>query len=224
MQAQTSHHSPNSNENDVFFQRAMEALAVTSLNTDTLDPVIKELLYRVRGISSDNSALSVHNDTAQNSLGNSIHEYPTDSTSFQVQAMIDKMNTAENNKSLDNIYDVSNNSMISTDSQYRSIDTSQLNHALLGSSSQYVVCNKCDMEFTRQSDLKRHEKTHMSVGPHICSQCGKDFARKDSLKRHANTMQCKKNREKLQNEYFGQDVDLVIKQIQQQSNVPNDSS
>lgn len=56
------------------------------------------------------------------------------------------------------------------------------------------ICSTCQMEFSRSSDLRRHEKIHLSILPNICTQCGKGFGRKDSLKRHFNTLACKRNR------------------------------
>ncbi|CCH57835.1 hypothetical protein TBLA_0A00350 [Henningerozyma blattae CBS 6284] len=58
-------------------------------------------------------------------------------------------------------------------------------------------CNECFLTFKRSSDVRRHERTHLTVVPHICKECGKGFARKDALKRHANTLTCKRNRNKL---------------------------
>lgn len=55
------------------------------------------------------------------------------------------------------------------------------------------LCSKCSMSFRRSSDLKRHEKQHLSVPPNICHLCGKGFARKDALKRHLGTLTCKRN-------------------------------
>ena len=57
-------------------------------------------------------------------------------------------------------------------------------------------CAKCSMCFRRSSDLKRHEKQHLSIPANICSYCGKGFARKDALKRHMGTLTCKRNAEK----------------------------
>lgn len=58
-------------------------------------------------------------------------------------------------------------------------------------------CSQCDLVFFRSSDLRRHEKAHSLILPHICPQCGKGFARKDALKRHHDTLTCKRNRNKL---------------------------
>ncbi|EGW32757.1 uncharacterized protein SPAPADRAFT_149927 [Spathaspora passalidarum NRRL Y-27907] len=58
------------------------------------------------------------------------------------------------------------------------------------------LCDKCSMSFRRSSDLKRHEKQHLSIPPNICELCGKGFARKDALKRHMGTLTCKRNSEK----------------------------
>lgn len=58
-------------------------------------------------------------------------------------------------------------------------------------------CSLCDLVFFRSSDLRRHEKAHSLILPHICSRCGKGFARKDALKRHFNTLTCDRNRKKL---------------------------
>ncbi|RCK54994.1 Transcriptional regulator MET32 [Candida viswanathii] len=57
-------------------------------------------------------------------------------------------------------------------------------------------CDKCPMSFRRSSDLKRHEKQHLSIPPNICEFCGKGFARKDALKRHVGTLTCKRNADK----------------------------
>lgn len=60
-------------------------------------------------------------------------------------------------------------------------------------SSRKFLCEKCSMSFRRSSDLKRHEKQHLSIPPNICELCGKGFARKDALKRHMSTLTCKRN-------------------------------
>ena len=46
-------------------------------------------------------------------------------------------------------------------------------------------CDKCDMEFQKQSNLKRRVNTaHQDVGGLECTACGKVFKRKDNLLRH----------------------------------------
>lgn len=50
---------------------------------------------------------------------------------------------------------------------------------------QLYSCDKCDMEFQKQSNLKRHVNTaHQDVGSLECTACGKVFKRKDNLLRH----------------------------------------
>lgn len=65
-----------------------------------------------------------------------------------------------------------------------------------GEDSRKFLCSKCSMSFRRSSDLKRHEKQHLTIPPNICELCGKGFARKDALKRHMGTMTCKRNGDK----------------------------
>ncbi|CAK7892290.1 hypothetical protein CAAN3_01S09340 [[Candida] anglica] len=65
-----------------------------------------------------------------------------------------------------------------------------------GEESRKFSCEKCLMSFRRSSDLKRHEKQHLSIPPNICELCGKGFARKDALKRHMGTLTCKRNADK----------------------------
>ncbi|KAK6457178.1 uncharacterized protein RJT20DRAFT_134467 [Scheffersomyces xylosifermentans] len=62
--------------------------------------------------------------------------------------------------------------------------------------SRKFLCTKCSMSFRRSSDLKRHEKQHLTIPPNICELCGKGFARKDALKRHMGTLTCKRNADK----------------------------
>lgn len=63
-------------------------------------------------------------------------------------------------------------------------------------SDRKFLCDKCSMSFRRSSDLKRHEKQHLTIPPNICELCGKGFARKDALKRHMGTLTCKRNADK----------------------------
>ena len=44
-------------------------------------------------------------------------------------------------------------------------------------------CSICDQLFSRNHDLKRHQRIHTDFKPFHC-YCGKSFSRKDALKRH----------------------------------------
>lgn len=75
--------------------------------------------------------------------------------------------------------------------------SSRKNSAVAGEDpSRKFLCGKCSMSFRRSSDLKRHEKQHLTIPPNICELCGKGFARKDALKRHMGTLTCKRNADK----------------------------
>ncbi|KAI0597211.1 hypothetical protein F4775DRAFT_262406 [Biscogniauxia sp. FL1348] len=45
-------------------------------------------------------------------------------------------------------------------------------------------CDICPQSFSRNHDLKRHKRIHLSVKPFPCDHCEKAFSRKDALKRH----------------------------------------
>jgi hypothetical protein len=66
----------------------------------------------------------------------------------------------------------------------------------LSDSDRKFLCQSCTQMFRRSSDLKRHEKQHLTIPPSICELCGKGFARKDALKRHKGTLTCKRNANK----------------------------
>lgn len=66
----------------------------------------------------------------------------------------------------------------------------------LSDSDRKFLCHSCTQTFRRSSDLKRHEKQHLTIPPSICELCGKGFARKDALKRHKGTLTCKRNANK----------------------------
>lgn len=181
-------------EADLFMQRALDALKHTLEKKDgEIDPIIKELVDRIRSNNLDEEEDLANGDPHNSKVQKMIQHIKSESTL---------------NPSLGGF-----NGPIGAESIYR--DDNQYTT----SSTNIYVCQKCKVEFSRPSDLKRHEKTHLAVGCHICPQCGKDFARKDSLKRHANTMQCKKNREKLEAEHPNESVADVIKQIQKMYNV-----
>ena len=43
-------------------------------------------------------------------------------------------------------------------------------------------CDVCPQGFTRNHDLKRHRRIHLSAKPFPCLCCGKPFSRRDALK------------------------------------------
>ena len=53
-------------------------------------------------------------------------------------------------------------------------------------------CSICNQDFSRNHDLKRHQRIHTEVKPFI-GICGKAFSRKDALKRHLLVKGCSNN-------------------------------
>ncbi|GAB1318286.1 transcriptional regulator of sulfur amino acid metabolism [Madurella fahalii] len=51
-------------------------------------------------------------------------------------------------------------------------------------------CNVCSQRFSRNHDLKRHERIHVAAKPFQCDRCHKYFSRKDALKRHSLVKAC----------------------------------
>lgn len=54
-------------------------------------------------------------------------------------------------------------------------------------------CSICDQLFSRNHDLKRHQRIHTDFKPFHC-YCGKSFSRKDALKRHLLVKGCQQQR------------------------------
>ncbi|KAL2022126.1 hypothetical protein VTK56DRAFT_5955 [Thermocarpiscus australiensis] len=51
-------------------------------------------------------------------------------------------------------------------------------------------CDVCSQSFSRNHDLKRHQRIHVAAKPFPCPRCGKFFSRKDALKRHGLVKSC----------------------------------
>ncbi|EJS41388.1 met31p [Saccharomyces arboricola H-6] len=160
------------NTDEIFLKQAAEAIAVTSSSSTNTDPIIQELIERIRQSSPLCAIIppqdSVLNAAAPESITKGLIRHPGTQT----------RKTGGSNQSKED--------------------------------SQLYSCAKCQLKFSRSSDMRRHEKVHSLVLPHICSNCGKGFARKDALKRHSNTLTCQRNRKKL-SEGSDVDVDELIK-------------
>ncbi|CCC68332.1 hypothetical protein NCAS_0B02480 [Naumovozyma castellii] len=174
-------------EDALFFKQAAEAIVSTSLNISNVDPTIRELLNRIKVV---NSSRPIPNSTSYNAVTNTAsHEESIASPLFPFLGQDTLLDLLDKNITTSKFDGTgSNNSKIMKGTP-RSDEGSRTG----------FQCNKCELYFIRSSDLRRHEKTHLSILPNICSQCGKGFARKDALKRYFGTLTCKRNRNKLLN-------------------------
>lgn len=209
---------PNPSEEDVrFFKLAKEAIVATAKatsktdNKQILDPTLNDLFMRLQYVSSphgnpikngeniqvnDKGQLMIQ-DFYQNfpNLDNNIFQDPTrnapqnDTTSYWRQSR-ESLNAIGMRNPLIGANPFNENP---------GIHNSMVDFEDNGSESpedRKYQCHKCTMNFKRSSDLKRHEKQHLSIPPNICEDCGKGFARKDALKRHIGTATCKRNAQK----------------------------
>ncbi|EHN03077.1 Met32p, partial [Saccharomyces cerevisiae x Saccharomyces kudriavzevii VIN7] len=166
--------------------QATEAIVDVSLNVDSIDPIIKELLQRVRNMQNKSQNRKNSLTSAENSVDNSNH-----SGNVKIEKGHSSSKTGKSK------------------SQDRRDSTGE----------KKFRCAKCSLEFSRSSDLRRHEKTHFAILPNICPQCGKGFARKDALKRHYDTLTCRRNRTKLLTA-GGESINELLKKVKQ-SNIVN---
>lgn len=189
---ETEYHYGDSKRNQMedqdsaFIKQATEAIVDVSLNVDSIDPIIKELLQRVRNMQNKSQNRKNSLTSAENSVDNSNH-----SGNVKIEKGHSSSKTGKSK------------------SQDRRDSTGE----------KKFRCAKCSLEFSRSSDLRRHEKTHFAILPNICPQCGKGFARKDALKRHYDTLTCRRNRTKLLTA-GGESINELLKKVKQ-SNIVN---
>lgn len=226
-------------EEILFIKQAIDALISTSEEIPTVNPTVRELLERMKLIGIDQSITSHspnsnNNDNKNHLTNNSFLPPHSVSSSFTQtngaiqekfkyvipnQTMMDTMNFKPIS-----IPSVLNNNMPPIDSKPTGTSISSKNSTR---STQKVGrrrkkekppeekfhCNKCELVFTKITELRRHEKGHLLILPHICPRCGKGFARKDALKRHGNTLTCDRNRKKLR-ETLGEKYEEYIARAQ----------
>ena len=76
---------------------------------------------------------------------------------------------------------------------YASNNTGHLKtHLYVHGIGERFKCDKCDKDFARKDDLKRHLETHNSSSAK-CNECGKMFATENGMKQHIRNMHSEKH-------------------------------
>lgn len=205
----------------LFIRQAIDALVSASEETSTANPAIRELLERMKFNNMNPSTLSKLQTTrAKRNLSTPlsvsskietpkyiipnqtvVHPSSFESVTSSVSApslLQDTISRASSTVTIDSSMSSYDLNITANTTPTLSTTTSQRHSKKKEQPPEgHFPCEKCELIFKRESDLRRHEKAHWLTLPHICSRCGKGFARKDALKRHANTLTCNRNREKL---------------------------
>lgn len=176
-------------QDSAFIKQATEAIVDISLDINNIDPIIKELLQRVKNTRNTSRHRKRPVASTENGIKTGTHNGNVKVKKEDVGQGLTKPNES------------------------KSQDRRNSN------GGKQFRCAKCSLEFSRSSDLRRHEKTHFAILPNICPQCGKGFARKDALKRHYDTLTCRRNRSKLLSA-GGEGINELLKKVKQ-SNIAN---
>lgn len=169
-------------QDSAFIKQATEAIVDISLDINNIDPIIKELLQRVKNTQNTSQHRKRPLASTENGIG-----------THNGIAKVKKEDIGQG---------------LTKPNESKAQDRRNSN------GEKQFKCAKCSLEFSRSSDLRRHEKTHFAILPNICPQCGKGFARKDALKRHYDTLTCRRNRSKLLSA-GGEGINELLKKVKQ---------
>lgn len=184
------------NEDSAFFQKAAEAIMVTSLNAEKVDPTIRELLNRVKYVSTP---INQNNQQFGQSNSNQIHE--------QINLASQRNNSnigpndgsgviAPENKTILNYFDKLLSNPVQTSDSFANSSTTTALNSLIASTQQ--INYSSDSE-SRQKKRKIHSKRPQQ-GPNSvqisdsgddsedkrfpCEKCHMVFRRSSDLRRH----------------------------------------